>query len=67
MSFLGAGHDFDHLAFGECEVQKMRDEHSDHTLHVFVYDGGISRANSFCWLFGRRSRSGESGDGQTEN
>lgn len=49
MSFLGAGHDFDHLAFGECGVQKMRDEHSDHTLHVFVYDGGISRANSFCW------------------
>ena len=36
-------------AAAECGVQKMRDEHSDHTLHVFVYDGGISRANSFCW------------------
>ena len=28
-------------------MQKMRDEHSDHTLHVLVYDGGMSQANAF--------------------
>ncbi len=47
MSFLGVGHDLDHFAFGECG---SRDECSDHTLHVLVYDGGISQANGFCWL-----------------